>query len=123
MTISIAAEATTEDGKRAKDWLRAVEAAFEQSWSRGQMPTFGRARPDVHRVLSLVGYSGPTTVALGDQRLHSTDGSIIELNGIPILRSEDAAADCVELGIGANITEVALRVTLGSGVTDLTGVS
>jgi len=123
--MTTSAESTQDERKLAKDWLLAVEKAFSDSWQKqAKMPTFGRARPDVHRILALVGYGGSgVTAQFGDQLFQSTDGDIIELNGIPIFRSEDAEPGCVELGVGAYLTDIGnvfARVTIGTGasVTD-----
>lgn len=119
--MTTSAESTQDEKKIAEDWLRAVEKAFNDSWEKhGKMPTFGRARPDIHRILALVGYGGlGVTAQIGDRQFQSTDGDIIELNGIPIFRTDDAVPECVELGVGTDLAEIAIRVTIGTGAVDV----
>jgi len=96
----------------ANIYLRAIEKAFAHALENGgQIPTFGRARNDVHELLHRVGYPGSRWIN-GDPAMVE-DGSLVEVNGIPIVRDDSAFPGSVELGFGTDRFKTDLMCVIG----------
>lgn len=81
----------------ATTYLRTIEMAFVYAFENGgRVPTFGRARSDVHELISLVGYPG------------SGSDAAVEVNGIPIVLDDTVLSGCVELGFGPDTSSTEL---------------
>lgn len=113
-----------ESGRRhpAELLRRAVDHACEHAFTKyGKIPTFGRANPKTHRLLSEVGGRIDVSVVRIDGTDHEVrDGDVIEINGIAILRSRTAVPDnTVELGFNYASGRVDIQVTCGTSIVDV----
>jgi len=103
------------DRMSADAYIRAIQEACEHAFTtRHRFPKIGKAGTDVHRLLALV---GRMPVRTSDD--HAGDSDSVEINGIPIFRSDDVPDCAVELGFGADLSAMELRVTVGTGITNL----
>jgi len=103
--------------RRAEIFHRLIEEAFERGFSEtGKMYCIGRCSSTTHTLLSQI---GPVIkeVWIGGQKMEINDESVIEINGIPIFRSDAIPPDCIDLGFSADLIHGTLLCTADHRVT------